>query len=140
MFVNRLTQLLPNMIDVDQVGSEQTRQAGDNTRCTLDLIDLLNLFLKPALILNLDAQKAFDRLSWPFMFVTLSHYGFESSFMEALRVLYSCPTFQVQLSAFLSNVQKMSILLKLLYLFEVLPVPIPSPQLKAIHCWFLNFI
>lgn len=74
----------------------------DNTRRTIDLFDLLNRTKHPTLILRLDAQKAFDSLSWPIMFAILSHYGFTGPFIRALRALYSTPTSQVRLASQIS--------------------------------------
>lgn len=99
---NRLSRILPSLIHKDQVRFVPTRHAGDNTRRTIDLIDLLTRTKVPAVILSLDAQKAFDHLSWPFMFAILSKYGFSGSFVQALKSLYSHPTSQVQLSSHLS--------------------------------------
>lgn len=99
---NRLSKILPSLIHKDQVGFVPTRHAGDNTRRTIDLIDLLTRTNIQALILSLDAQKAFDRLSWPYMFAILVKYGFSGPFIQALRALYSHTTSQVQLSSHLS--------------------------------------
>lgn len=52
--------MLSKLIDKDQVGFVPTRHAGDNTRRIIDLIDMLNRVHRTALILSLDAQKAFD--------------------------------------------------------------------------------
>lgn len=38
------------------------------------------------------------------------------------------------------NVLKVSVMPKLLYFFETLPIPIPMVQLKLLRRWFLNFI
>lgn len=84
-----------------KIGFIPTRRAGDNTRRTIDLIDLTRT-KSPALILSLDAQKAFDRLSWPFMFAILLKYGFSGPFIQALQSLYSHRSSQVQLSSHLS--------------------------------------
>ncbi|XP_073529667.1 uncharacterized protein [Phyllobates terribilis] len=43
---------------------------GDNTRRAVDLVDVVNRNKSRALLLSLDAEKAFDRLNWPFMFET----------------------------------------------------------------------
>lgn len=99
---NRLSHIIPKLLHKDQVGFLPARHAGDNTRRTIDLIHLLNKTTRPALILSLDAQKAFDWLSWPFMIATLSNYGFQGHFMAALHALYSQPSSQVQLSSYLS--------------------------------------
>lgn len=66
------------------------------------MVDLINKLPHPTLILSLDAQKAFDRLNWPYMFANLSHYGFIGPFLNALKALYSPPTVWVLLASFLS--------------------------------------
>lgn len=108
ILANRLSLLLPSLIHRDQVGFVPTRHVGDNIRRTIDLIDLLTKTKRPALVLSLDAQKAFDRLSWPFMFAILSHYVFSGPFIQALQALYSKPTSQVQLSSHLSRLFPLS--------------------------------
>lgn len=102
ILANRLSCLLPSLIHRDQVGFVPTRHAGDNTRRTIDLIDPLTKTNRPILVLSLDAQNAFDCLSWSFMFAVLSHYGFTGSFIKALQALYSTPS-QVQLSSHISQ-------------------------------------
>lgn len=102
ILVSRLSRLIPKLIHSDQVGFVPGRHAGENTRRTVDLIDLLDKSSRSALVLSLDAQKAFDRLSWPYMFATLKTYGFNGPFLKALEDLYSTVTSQVQMSSFLS--------------------------------------
>lgn len=63
------------------------RQAGDKTKRAIDLIGVVNRNQSEAPLLSLDAEKAFNRLGWPFMFAALplcwyqgplsaSHYTF----------------------------------------------------------------
>lgn len=92
--------MLPKQIQGDQVGFVPSRQAGDNTRQAINLINLLIKTNCPALVLRLDVQKDLDPLSWPFMFATLSHCGFVG-LLKALQALYSRPTSQVQVASFL---------------------------------------
>lgn len=100
MLDNRLSLLLLSLIHKDQVGFVPTRHAGDNTRRTIDLIDLTKT-KRPAVVWSLDTQKAIDRLSWPYMFAVLFRSAFLGSFINALKALYSHPSSQVQLSSHL---------------------------------------
>lgn len=92
---SRLSQFIPKLINRDQVGFMPSRHAGDKRRRTIDLIDLLNKFPRPALVLSLDAQKAFDRLSWPYMFSLLLRFGFQGPFLEAIWALYTHTSHQI---------------------------------------------
>lgn len=86
--------VLPSVIHKDQVGFVPGHQAGDNTRRIINLIDIINRQNTEALLLSLDAEKAFERLSWPFMFSTLEYLGFwgGGAFLRAIRHLYVTPS------------------------------------------------
>lgn len=62
----------------------------------IDLVDVANREGSASLLLGLDAEKAFDRLGWPFLFATLSHMGFQGPFLRAIKHLYSNPCSQVR--------------------------------------------
>lgn len=93
---NRLNMILPSLIHKDQVGFVPLRQAGDNTRKVIDLVEVANRDGAPSMLLSLDAEKAFDRLGWPFLFATLTHMGFRGPFLRAIKHLYSNPSSQVR--------------------------------------------
>lgn len=53
ILANCLSQLLSKLIDKDQVGFVPARHAGDNTRRTIDLVDMLGRVCRPTLVLSL---------------------------------------------------------------------------------------
>lgn len=63
----------------------------------MDLIELVNKMDDSALLLSLDSKKAFDHLSWPFMFETVKAFGVSGSFLTALAGLYSRPLATIRL-------------------------------------------
>lgn len=69
----RLNEILPSLIQKDQVGLVHWRQAGNNTSIIDNIIDIANQQKMHAPLLSLDAEKAFGRLSWPFFFTTLEY-------------------------------------------------------------------
>lgn len=81
---NRLNLWLLDLIHKDQVGFVLCRQGGDNTRRARDLIDVINQQNEEALLLSLDAGKAFDRLDWSFMAETLRTFGLQGAFFKAI--------------------------------------------------------
>lgn len=44
--------------------------------------------MEPSIAVALDAEKAFDRLEWPFLFRVLSGFGFGPSFISCVRTFY----------------------------------------------------
>ena len=53
------------------------------------MIDYAEKFEVTGAILILDFAKAFDTVEWEYMFSTLTHFGFEDSFMKWVRTLYT---------------------------------------------------
>uniref|UniRef100_A0A8C5PNC3 Reverse transcriptase domain-containing protein n=1 Tax=Leptobrachium leishanense TaxID=445787 RepID=A0A8C5PNC3_9ANUR len=94
---NRLDLLLPRLIHPDQVGFIPGRQAFDNTRRAIDLLWHASSSHTPSLFLSLDAEKAFDRVEWPYLFLVLEHFGFPEKFIAAVRSLYASPTASIVL-------------------------------------------
>lgn len=43
------------------------------------------------IIVSLDAEKAFDKVNWNFLFAALEKFGFGKSFIHWIRTLYSTP-------------------------------------------------
>lgn len=60
-------------------------------RRAVDIIDAVNRLDVDALMLSLDAEKAFGRLSWPFLFATLEQMGVRGPFLRDISALYSSP-------------------------------------------------
>uniref|UniRef100_A0A8C5MBV1 Reverse transcriptase domain-containing protein n=1 Tax=Leptobrachium leishanense TaxID=445787 RepID=A0A8C5MBV1_9ANUR len=94
----RLSPLLQLLVHPDQVGFVPNRQLYDNTRRNVDLIWWLSSHETPSLVLSLDAEKAFDRVEWPFLFSTMSCFGLPDNYLTLVRALYSDMTAQVQIS------------------------------------------
>uniref|UniRef100_A0A8C5MVW3 Reverse transcriptase domain-containing protein n=1 Tax=Leptobrachium leishanense TaxID=445787 RepID=A0A8C5MVW3_9ANUR len=91
----RLDPLLPVLVSPDQVGFIPGRQAYDNTRRAADLVWFAETYQRPSLFLSLDAEKAFDRAEWPFLFTLLKHLGFPPTFLRMLSALYASPGAQI---------------------------------------------
>lgn len=97
ILATRLEKVLPTIISQDQTGFIKDRQLFFNTRRLLNIIhtqDKNNL--NSEILLSLDAEKAFDRVEWDYLFLTLSMFGFGSKFTSLIKLLYAQPTASVQ--------------------------------------------
>ena len=92
---NRLTKYLPKLIHNDQTGFIKNRQSVDNVTRLLSLIHLAQKRQEASLAITLDAEKAFDRLEWDFLFKVLEKYGLGLSFINWIKTLNTAPRAKV---------------------------------------------
>uniref|UniRef100_A0A8C5LXA8 Reverse transcriptase domain-containing protein n=1 Tax=Leptobrachium leishanense TaxID=445787 RepID=A0A8C5LXA8_9ANUR len=71
------------------------REARDNTIRALTIIHRATRQREGLLLLSTDAEKAFDRVNWEFLFATLSQVGLGPNLCTWIRALYSDPTARV---------------------------------------------
>lgn len=88
----RLEKVLQHIISPDQTGFVQGRYSFLNTRKLFNIVytDLHQAF--PELVLSLDAEKAFDRVEWGFLFKSLEKFGFGPNFISWVKLLYTAPS------------------------------------------------
>lgn len=86
----RLEDILPSVISPDQTGFIKRRHSFYNIRW------LFNILYSPKhvdseCLASMDAEKAFDRVEWNYLFCTLEKFGFSSVFLSWIKTLYRCP-------------------------------------------------
>lgn len=79
--------LLFTMISLDLCGHE----AGNNMTKTLNLISYIQKHNLQSCILSFDNKKAFDRVSWPFLHLSLEQICLGPNFITKVMALYSSP-------------------------------------------------
>lgn len=92
----RLENILPSIIHEDQTGFIKNRQMVHNIRRLFDIIYSSHLRSYLEILISLDAEKAFDRVEWDYLFSALSRFGFGSIFISWIRLLYASPISSVQ--------------------------------------------
>uniref|UniRef100_A0A3B3IBF2 Reverse transcriptase domain-containing protein n=1 Tax=Oryzias latipes TaxID=8090 RepID=A0A3B3IBF2_ORYLA len=90
VLASRLQHVLPKIISLDKTGCMAGRHSYHNTRRLLNIIHS-PCCLAPEVIVSLDAEKAFDRVEWTFLYETMSRFGLGNDFIEWVKLLYSSP-------------------------------------------------
>jgi hypothetical protein len=75
LLAKRLNTLLPKTIKADQTGFIRDRYSSENICRFLDIIDQVNTQKTHVLLASLDAEKAFDRIEWSFLFSVLEKFN-----------------------------------------------------------------
>lgn len=89
----RLKNCLKDVIHKDQAGFLPNRQLKDNVRHIINIIEYLEVKKEvPAALLFIDAEKAFDNVSWQFLLKSMEEMGIEGNFIEGIKVIYSNQT------------------------------------------------
>ena len=87
----RLQKVISNLVSEDQVGYIKGRQLGENCRKIIDIFESTENKVDPGLALFLDFEKAFDTVSWEFLFDTLKAFNFGPEFIKWIKVIYKKP-------------------------------------------------
>ena len=99
----RLDKVITNLIHPDQVGFIRTRSSADNIRRLIDIMWTSQNAPSPTDALSLDAEKAFDRVEWKYLFSTLEAFGFGRIFIGWVKLLYTNPKASVTTNGIISQ-------------------------------------
>ena len=91
-FATRLQKVIGKLVKPDQTGCISGRYIGENIRTMLDLIEYTTSHDISGLMVLIDFEKAFDSMSWDYLFKTLQKFNFGESFVKWIKLLYSEPT------------------------------------------------
>ncbi|XP_068089234.1 vomeronasal type-2 receptor 26-like [Hyperolius riggenbachi] len=108
MLAERLKPLLPKIIHTDQAGFVSGREARDNTLKTVSLIHHAKKTNTPLCIISVDAEKAFDRVHWLFLELSLRQLGLGDSYMNKILSLYHNPSARIRVNGTLSDAFKIA--------------------------------
>ena len=103
ILAKRLENILPQLIHNDQTGFITQRQTNDNIRRSLHILSHIQQNNLEAYLISLDAEKAFDSVSWPFLYKVLERFGMHNNFIKGIRTLYAKPSACIKINGYLSD-------------------------------------
>ena len=103
ILARRVEAVLPMLIHTDQTGFISQRQTHDSIRRSLSRLSHIQEQNLQALLVSLDAEKAFDSVSWEFLYRVLEKFGFHTFFIKGISSLYNNPSAQIKINGQLSK-------------------------------------
>lgn len=103
IFAKRFDKILPQIIHLDQTEFIQSRQTQDNIRRTLQINRNTTQNNLQAMIVSLDAEKAFDSVRWTFLFKVMEKCGFNETIIQTIETLYKNPSARLKINGELSE-------------------------------------
>lgn len=83
----RIKSTLDLLISNTQTGFIQGRYIGENTRFIYDLMSYTEINNLPGLLMLIDFEKAFDSVSWSFLYKVLHFFGFGNNIIKWVKIL-----------------------------------------------------
>ena len=84
----RLKPLLPDLISSDQIAFVPNSFILDNVFVAHETLDIAKRTKQPLLFLKVDFKKAFDKVSWPFLFASMEKLGICPGFINYTKLLF----------------------------------------------------
>ena len=86
LLASRLDIVMPQIISMAQTGVMKDRHSFTNIRKLLNVVHSQASGETPEVVVSLDAEKAFDRIEWGYLFAVLERFGFGSNFISWIRL------------------------------------------------------
>ena len=85
----RIKKVLEGLIDHSQTGFVKGRNISDGLRTILDIVEDTDIRQKTGILVTIDFQKAFDSLSWDYLFKTLHTFNFGPDLIKWIKLCYT---------------------------------------------------
>ncbi len=90
-----MEKVIHSLIKEDQTGFIKGCNASDNMRRLFHILDFADSHPSPCVFFSLDAEKAFARLEWNYMWAVLQRFGFSEHLISIIKTLYHSPAASV---------------------------------------------
>ena len=102
-FANRLKKVLDKLVSKSQTGFISGQYIGENVRLVYDLLHYTEKENIPGLIMLVNFEKAFDSVSWSFIYQVLEYLNFGSNFKKWIKLFNTNIITSVNQCGFLSE-------------------------------------
>ena len=86
VIADRLKSTLDQVVSESQTGFIPGRQISDNTRLIYDIMHISEVKNISGLLMLIDFEKAFDSISWKFLYKVLSFFGYNKDFIKWIQL------------------------------------------------------
>ena len=100
---SRLKRVLPLLLNSDQTCSVPGRSIFENLMLFRDVFDYCDMKDLSLAIVKIDQEKAFDRVSWPFLLKVLTKMNFGTCFINFIKTLYNDVSCKISNNGHLSS-------------------------------------
>ena len=103
IIAKRFESFMSDLIDECQTGFIIERQTQDNIRRALHLVDEIQKTKTSAMLVSIDAEKAFDSVNWLYLYKVMERLGFNEKSVQIIKTLYQEPSARVKINGSLSR-------------------------------------
>ena len=103
VIANRLKGTLDSVISQCQTGFIGGRLISENTKLVYDIMHYTDMKQIPGLLMLIDFEKAFDALSWTFLYRVLNSFGYSKDFIKWIKLFNTNITAYVLQCGYLSH-------------------------------------
>lgn len=98
----RLSKVMSVLVDADQTCSVPDRSISSNLILLRDVPDFIKHTNDAGILVNLDLEKAFDRVNHTFLLNLLEHFGFRPDFLKWVPTSYRSANMRIILNGWLT--------------------------------------